>query len=70
MSDCLPALPAFPAGPVATLAARRATGEARRKVIERTAQGVWAPAADRPEPVQTLLEANAGRVMDLLPIKW
>ena len=62
--------PVSPAPPVATLAERQVTGEARRKIVARTAQGAWAPAADRPDPIKMLIEANAGRVADLLPIKW
>ena len=68
MSDMPATSPATPA--VASSADRQAAGEARRKIIPRTAQGAWAPAAGRPDPVQALLEANAGRVTDLLPIKW
>ena len=56
--------------PIATFTERRADGAARRKVVPRTSQGVWSPAADRPDPVQKLIDANAGRVAELLPIKW
>ena len=68
MSDTPAISPATPV--TASSAERQAAGEARRKIIPRTAQGAWAPAAGRPDPVQALLEANAGRVTDLLPLKW
>ncbi len=53
-----------------TVAARRASGAACRKVITRGDQGAWSPAPDRPDPVQTLITANTGRLSDVLPIKW
>ena len=56
--------------PVATVAQRRGAGSACRKIITRRSHGTWSPAADRPDPVQTLLSANAGRLSKLLPIKW
>ena len=56
--------------PVSTVAQRRAGGAACRKIITRRGHGTWAPAPDRPDPVQALLSANAGRLSELLPIKW
>ena len=55
---------------VATVAQRRASGAACRKIIRRRGHGTWSPAPDRPDPVQTLLSANVGRLTELLPIKW
>ncbi len=52
------------------IAARRAGGVSRRQIIKRSDQGTWSPAANRPDPVQTLLTANAGRLSEVLPIKW
>ena len=64
-------LPLSPAvAPVATTASRRAVGLACRTIIKRSNQGTWLPAADRPDPVQTLITANAGRLSEVLPIKW
>ncbi len=63
-----PPSPTVPA--VTTVAARRASGTACRKVIARGDQGAWLPAPDRPDPVQTLITANTGRLSDVLPIKW
>ena len=56
--------------PVETMAQRRARGKSCRQVITRKKQRLWSSAADRPDPVQTLLTANAGRLSDVLPIKW
>ncbi len=58
------------ASSIATVAGRRTGGAACRKVITRGEQGSWSPAPDRPDPVQTLISANAGRLSDVLPIKW
>ncbi len=59
-----------PSPPVATTAARRADGVSCRRIVKRSAHGTWSPAANRPDPVQTLISANAGRLSDVLPIKW
>ena len=56
--------------PVATVAERRAHGKSCRQVIARRNQALWSPAANRPDPVPTLLSANAGRLSEVLPIKW
>ena len=45
-------------------------GAARRKIVRRADQGSWAPASGRPDPVEALIAANAGRSAKLLPIKW
>ena len=55
---------------VATVAQRTAAGADRRKTVTRGAHGAWSPPTDRPDPVRALLEVNAGRLPDLLPIKW
>ena len=52
------------------MAERRANGKSCRQVIARRNHALWSPAADRPDPVQTLVSANAGRLSDVLPIKW
>ena len=63
-------LPSSPFPPAATYDERRASGVSLRKVLGRIDQGIWSPAADRPDPVQALIDANVGRLPDLLPIKW
>ena len=55
---------------VTTTQQRAADGLGRRKIIKRGDQGIWSPATDRPDPVQALLTANAGRLSEVLPIKW
>ncbi len=45
-------------------------GRAARGVAPRSAHGDWAPAADRPDPVQTLRAQAASRVQQLVPIRY
>lgn len=63
-------LPSLIAPSIPAASERRADGLGRRKVIKRGDQGSWSPRADRPDPVQLLLTANAGRLSEVLPIKW
>ena len=63
-------LPPPIAPPVPATDERRARGLACRKIIKRRDHGTWRPAAGRPDPVQALLTANAGRLSEVLPIKW
>ena len=44
-------------------------GRMRRKAAPRRSHGVWAPAADRPDPVAMLLASNEGRLPALVPIR-
>jgi uncharacterized protein (DUF2252 family) len=55
---------------VPTLADRAAAGRQCRETVPRASHGNWAPPPDRPDPVPALLAANAGRVAELLPVKW
>ena len=49
---------------------RHERGRAARRVAPRTSHAAWAPATDRPDPVD-LLEAQAkDRLPDLLPIRY
>ena len=49
---------------------RRERGSAARRVAPRTSHAAWAPATDRPDPVD-LLEAQAkDRLPDLIPIRY
>src|SRR5881396_2890194 len=49
---------------------RAATGKAARAEAPRSSHGEWAPAADRPDPVE-LLEHQAGsRVGQLVPLRY
>jgi len=49
---------------------RQDEGRALRKKLPRSEQVKWEPAADRPDPVKLLLDANRERLKYLLPIKW
>jgi uncharacterized protein (DUF2252 family) len=48
---------------------RYATGQGLRKRVPRGALGSWRPAADRPDPVDVIEEAHAGRLQRLVPLR-
>jgi uncharacterized protein (DUF2252 family) len=56
--------------PIAPPAQRRADGKARRQSASRTSHGEWEPAADRPDPVELLVESNRTRQQDLVPLRY
>jgi len=45
-------------------------GRGRRELIARSSHGDWTAASDRPDPVDVLLASNAGRLEELLPIRF
>jgi uncharacterized protein (DUF2252 family) len=49
---------------------RLAFGEQLRKQISREALGEWEPPADRPDPVEVLVEQSRSRVPDLVPVRY
>jgi uncharacterized protein (DUF2252 family) len=51
-------------------AERLEAGKALRKKVPRSSHEVWAPAADRPDPIAVLRANSRGRLKDLLPIRW
>ena len=53
-----------------SIEARLVRGKSLRAVLPRSKQGDWQPPSDRPHPVEMLLDANRGRVEELLPIKY
>jgi uncharacterized protein (DUF2252 family) len=53
-----------------TLAERLAEGKALRQRVPRSAHAHWEPVANRPDPVVLLESSNAGRVHDLIPIRY
>jgi len=55
--------------PAATFKERYAAGKALREACPREAHAVWKPSKDRPDPVQLVLEAEQGRLPDLLPLR-
>src|SRR5215212_4940617 len=48
---------------------RAATGRALRDKVKRSQLGRWKPAGDRPDPVDLLDEAHAGRLQRLIPLR-
>ena len=49
---------------------RVANGKAARHLAPRSTHGRWQPAVDRPDPVSLLEEQSAGRVPELVPIRY
>jgi uncharacterized protein (DUF2252 family) len=49
---------------------RRARGKALRDKVPRSSHAGWKPAPRRRDPVELLSESNAGRVADLIPIRF
>ena len=49
---------------------RRAKGKALRDRVPRASQAGWKPHRGRRDPVALLSESNAGRVPDLIPIRF
>ncbi len=48
---------------------RQAIGERARDVTPLSSQAYWVPAAERPDPVELLVEQNATREADLVPVR-
>ncbi len=53
-----------------TPAERAARGKAARAKVRRSAHADWAPAPDRPDPVELLEEQARTRVQELVPIRY
>ena len=49
---------------------RREQGRAARRIVSRGSHAHWAPAPDRPDPVELLEEQAQGRLEELLPIRY
>src|SRR5262245_6097115 len=49
---------------------RIATGRAARAAISRSAHAAWTAPADRPDPIRLLQAADAGRVAELVPLRY
>src|SRR4051812_44359020 len=52
------------------LAERLAEGKLLRKRVPRSAHANWAPAPDRPGPVEMLESSSRGRAPELVPIRY
>lgn len=61
--------PAFAAA-IPTPQERRLAGRERRSVTPRRALAGWEPAADRPDPIELLVESNRTRVAELVPLRY
>jgi len=48
---------------------RYAAGKALRKKCPREDHARWKPGANRPDPVELVLSAEAGRLQELLPLR-
>ncbi len=48
---------------------RRAAGRALRERVRRGDLGIWRPKKDRPEPIDVIEEAHAGRLDQLIPVR-
>src|SRR5689334_19345541 len=49
---------------------RAARGKTLRTETPRSSHGDWAPASDRPDPIDLLEEQAASRVPELVPIRY
>jgi len=49
---------------------RAAKGRALRDAVPRGSQSGWRPPENRRDPVNLLIESNAGRILDLVPIRF
>jgi uncharacterized protein (DUF2252 family) len=49
---------------------RRAQGKTLRSQTPRSIHAEWKPPDDRPDPINLLIESSAGRVPELLPIRY
>jgi uncharacterized protein (DUF2252 family) len=56
--------------PYLTAGERRAKGKALRDKVPRASQAGWKPQKGRRDPVALLSESNAGRLEDLIPIRF
>jgi hypothetical protein len=50
-------------------AERRGEGKALRDAVPRAEHSGWNPPKERPDPVEIVLAANEGRLLDLVPIR-
>ena len=57
------------AGSTGTFEERYAAGKALREVCPRNVHAIWKAPRDRPDPVQLVLEAEKGRLPELLPLR-
>ncbi len=54
----------------ASVAERLAAGRRLRDTVPRKSHASWQPSANRPDPIQLLVESDAGLISNLLPIRY
>jgi uncharacterized protein (DUF2252 family) len=54
----------------ASIAQRMKAGRRLREAVPRKSHGEWKASANRPDPIQLLIESDAGRIPGLLPIRY
>src|SRR5271155_2890792 len=47
-----------------------AVGKSLREKVPRNSHAKWAPAANRPDPIELLKKSDRGRLPELLPIRY
>ena len=67
--DKRPSVAQPPEAPYLSAGERRAKGKALRDAVPRQLQAGWKPKKGRRDPVELLIESNAGRVENLIPIR-
>jgi uncharacterized protein (DUF2252 family) len=55
---------------ISSVAQRTEEGKKQRSFIPRESHAEWNPKADRTDPVQILIDSSAGRVENLIPIRY
>ena len=48
---------------------RVAIGKSLRESVPRESHGEWTPSSNRRDPIDILIESNAGRIEELIPIR-
>ncbi|MBK5109851.1 MAG: DUF2252 domain-containing protein [Thermoleophilia bacterium] len=69
MSSSSTAADSPPERTLPTVEERQERGREARKQAPRSSHGDWSPAADRPDPIETLMAQDAGRLQFLVPIR-
>jgi uncharacterized protein (DUF2252 family) len=56
--------------PASSYQQRRERGRVARRMVSRSTHGEWAPAPDRPDPVDLLQAQDSDRIAELIPIRY
>src|SRR6516165_12156859 len=63
-------VPTAPTYPAMTVSERRTLGAVWRERVPLQAHAEWRPPADRPDPVEILIEQGKSRIPELLPVRY